>query len=115
MRFTNHAHDLFIDANGYPAERMVVGGIDAIVHYGDIPESDITSVDGIACTTALRTVIDLASQLDSNCLALMICDCLDRGLFTLDEARARLSEPDMRAYPGARSLREVLRDSDGRT
>ena len=49
-----------VDANGCPTELMNIGGSDVIVHYDDIPESDITTVGGIRCTTALRTAIDIA-------------------------------------------------------
>lgn len=54
----------FIDANGCLTERVDLGGQEVIVHYDDVPESDITSIDGIRCTTALRTVIDVAPELD---------------------------------------------------
>lgn len=100
--------DYFIDANGCPAEHVVMDGYDVIVHYDDIPESDLTTVDGIPCTTPLRTVIDLASQLRRDDLAVMVRDCLDRGLFTVDEALARVADPDMQDRPGARLLRQLL-------
>ena len=50
----------YLDSNGVLTEHITAGGQDVIVHYDDVPESDITTVDGIRCTTALRTVIDLA-------------------------------------------------------
>jgi len=49
--------DLWIDHNGCLTERRLLGGQAVIVHYDDIPESDITVVDGIRVTTPLRTVI----------------------------------------------------------
>jgi hypothetical protein len=85
-----------------------------IIHYRDIPETDTTTVNGVPCTTPLRTVIDLAPQLGSDHLALMVRDCLDRGLFTLEDVWRRIAEPDMLAYPGATSLRQFLIDPDNR-
>ena len=45
-------------------------------------ESDIASIDGLRCTTALRTVIDLAPELEVAELKRIVRTCLDRGLFT---------------------------------
>jgi hypothetical protein len=78
------------------------------VHYDDIPEKDLTTVDGIRCTTALRTVIDSAPEVDANNLELMVRDCLDRELFTVEEALARIAEPDMAHRRGAQLLRDFL-------
>jgi hypothetical protein len=49
-----------VDGNGQLTERMWLGEQEVIIHRGDVPETDITTVDGIRCTTALRTVIDVA-------------------------------------------------------
>jgi hypothetical protein len=38
----------------------------------------------------------------------MVSDCLERGLFTLEQARRRLAEPDMAGYRGAELLRRAL-------
>src|SRR3954454_11044912 len=81
---TNDDH--YIDANGCLAERVVMGDQEVVVHYDDIPESDITLIDGIRVTTALRTVIDIAPTVDGTDLEQMIRDCLDRRLFTAEEA-----------------------------
>src|SRR3712207_6934892 len=54
---------LGVDGNGAPTELVRVGGHEVIVHHDHVPESDITVVRGIPCTTALRTVIDLAADL----------------------------------------------------
>lgn len=114
MTHHNSTGDYFVDSNGFPAERVVIDGQDVIIHYRDIPESDITTVHGVRCTTALRTVIDLAAQLGNDDLSLMVHDCLDRGLFTLEDVWKRVAEPDMLAYPGATSLRQFLIDPDNR-
>src|SRR5439155_17042536 len=56
--------EIYFDSNGSLTERRRFGGQEVIVHYDDVPPSDITTVDGIPCTTALRTVIDIAPDLD---------------------------------------------------
>jgi hypothetical protein len=99
---------LGVDGNGMPVERRTIGGLDVVVHYGDVPESDITEVHGIPCTTALRTVIDLAPDVDAAALRDMLADALERGLFTVDEAWERLGRPDMSANRGADLLRRAL-------
>jgi hypothetical protein len=67
-----------VDANGFLTERIVVCGQDVLIHYADVPDSDVTTVDGIRCTTALRTVIDLAAEVDTPALERMVQDCLER-------------------------------------
>jgi hypothetical protein len=99
---------IFIDANGDLTERVVLGGQDVIVHYADVPESDITSVHGIRCTTPLRTVIDIATETEAADLERIVRDCLDRRLFSRAEAMARIAEPDMLSRPGAQLLRQML-------
>jgi hypothetical protein len=100
--------DVYIDANGCPTELVRAGGQPAVIHYDDLPETDITTVRGIRCTTALRTVIDLAPELDIAQLHRIVQDCLDRRLFTVEEAQARLAQPDMVERAGAKLLRQVL-------
>lgn len=100
--------DLYIDANGCLTERMTLDGQDVIVHYDDVPESDITSMHGIRCTTALRTVIDLAPELDMSQLEQMVREYLDRRLFTVQEAMERVDRPDMLTRPGAKLVRQVV-------
>ena len=100
--------ELFVDANGCPTERIGFGGQDVIVHYDDIPEHDLTVVRGIPCTTALRTVIDIAPDCEPGELDRIVRDCLERRLFTVEEAGARLREPDMRTRRGAELLRQVV-------
>ena len=100
--------DIYFDANGALTERRPIGGQDVVVHYDDIPDTDITVVRGIPCTTALRTVIDLAPDLDQLQLHHIVGDCLDRHLFTVEEAKARLAQPDMQHRRGAELLRLLL-------
>ena len=100
--------DIYFDSNGALTECRRIGDLDVTVHYDDVPEKDITTVDGIPCTTALRTVIDLAPDTEPHQLERMIQDCLRRRLFTVEEALARVSEPDMLRRPGAVLLRRML-------
>lgn len=97
-----------IDANGYLTERVAFGDQEIIVHYADVPESDITTVHGLRCTTALRTVIDIASDIDAPELKRIVRQCLERRQFSLEEAMTRIAEPDMLTHPGAQLLRKAL-------
>ncbi len=100
---------LFIDENGRPAERVTVpGGMDVVVHYDEIPESDVTIVDGIRVTTPIRTMIDIATQVDSAEFARTVRDCLERRLFTVQAALQRIHQPDMADRRGARLLLAAL-------
>jgi hypothetical protein len=108
MRRNRASNDIYIDANGCPTERIRVGGREIVVHYDDIPESDITTVRGIRVTTPIRTVIDIAPETSASELERIIQDCLRRGLFTVEEALARLGQPDMAARAGARKVLAAL-------
>ena len=103
--------DLYVDTNGCLTERVQLGGATVLVHYDELPDSDITTVNGIPCTTALRTVIDIAPEVDTTQLAQIVQDCLDRGLFSVGEALDRVAEPDMLTRPGAKMLgRTVIKN-----
>jgi len=99
---------LYLDENGCFTEVKNIGGVEVIVHYDDVPESDITEIDGIRVTTALRTVIDLAPSVSPEELVDMIDDSLRRGLFTVEEALTRTSQPDMIERRGAQLVRARL-------
>lgn len=70
-------------------------GLPVVIRRAEYPETDITTLNGVRCTTALRTIIDVAVDLSRQDLHLLFSDALDRGLFTLEDARRRLAEPDM--------------------
>jgi hypothetical protein len=108
MRHEPRVDDLYIDVNGCLTERVVLGSQEVIVHYDDLPKSDVTTIHGVRCTTALRTVIDLAPGLSSHELERIVRDCLERKLFSVGEALARIAEPDMQTRPGAQLIRQVL-------
>jgi hypothetical protein len=79
-----------------------------IVHYDDLPDTDVTTIHGLRVTTPLRTVIDLATELASTDLDHMLRDCLARGLFDLEEAAARIAAPDMQGRLGAQRVQRAL-------
>jgi hypothetical protein len=79
-----------------------------IIYYRHLPEKDLTVVRGVPCTTALRTVIDIAPMLPADNLRRAVEDCLRRRLFTVSEALARTAEDDLVSDVGAILLREEL-------
>ena len=80
-----------------------------IVHFDDIPEQDQAVVDGVPCTSALRTLIDLAPDVAAHELDAAVDDAVSRGLFTVAEAQERAAAPDMASRPGSRMLLCALR------
>ena len=113
MSLHDHPDDFFVDHNGRLAERYRCDGLDVEVHYDDIPESDITTVHGIRCTTALRTVIDVAVAYGPVQLEDVVRHCFERRLFSYREALERIARPDMRNHPGAALLARVLHSLGG--
>lgn len=89
-------------------EVLSVDGERVVVRYRHLPERDLTVVRGIPCTTALRTVIDMAPELLPPELERMITECLRRQLFSVDEALRRTAEPDMTDDVGAQLVRSAL-------
>jgi len=100
--------NVFFDSNGALTERVRIGDQDLVVHYDDVPDKDITTRYGIRVTTPLRTVIDIALDCEPGELERILADALRRRLITPAEAWERLSEPDMRARPGALLVGKVL-------
>ena len=109
MTFHDPHVEYGIDANGCLTETHEVNGHIVVTHYDDIPDTDVTTIGGIPCTTALRTVIDIAPQYRPHELNQLIRHCLGRNLFTVAEAMERISQPDMKARPGAILLGRALR------
>jgi hypothetical protein len=97
-----------VSRDGAPTERSWVGDQEVIVHHDDIPDCDITTVMGIPCTTALRTVIDIAPEVDRSHRERIVRHCLERRLFTVEEAWTRLTRPDLATRAGAELVRRVL-------
>jgi hypothetical protein len=100
--------DVYVDANGLLTEVVSLGSQKVAVHYDDIPESDVTTVRGLRCTTPLRTVIDIAPETSEPELTRIVQDFFDRGLFTIEDAWTRLAQPDMATRRGAQLLRRIL-------
>lgn len=101
---------MYVDTRGCLTEVVSLGGQDVAVHYDDIPESDITTVRGLRITTPLRTVVDIAPEISERDLERIVGDCLERRLFTIEEAWTRLVQPDMEFHRGAPLLRRLLSD-----
>jgi hypothetical protein len=99
---------MYVDQDGIVVERRMIGDLEVIIHHDDIPPSDVTTIDGIPVTTALRTVIDIAPDVEWAHLKEIVADALGRGLFTLEEAHQRLAQPDMATRSGAVLLRQIL-------
>lgn len=99
---------LGIDANGCLTRLTHIDGNPVLIHYDDVPESDMETVRGVRTTTPLRTVIDLAAQLSDLDLENLVDDAMDHGLFTREEAVRRVTQPDMANRRGAQVLRELF-------
>ena len=108
MPFDESVPVYYLDSRGHVVEHVNVGGQELHLHYRDSPESDTTTLHGLRLTTPLRTVIDIAPTVDGDQLEILVQDCLDRGLFTVEEAWARISEPDMVVDPGTGALARLL-------
>lgn len=104
-RHARKIRDLGLDANGCPLEEWEMNGIVVLVHVDDLPESDLTMINGVRVTTPARTVIDLAASLLPTQLDDLLRDFLVRGVITVEELGDRLAEPDMVSRPGAQVLR----------
>ena len=112
MSLESAALVFYLDTRRHLVERVQIDGQEVHLHYRDVPESDITTLQGVRLTTPLRTVIDIAPMVDGDQLEIMVQDCLERGLFTIEEAWARIAEPDMLVDPGAIALVHLLSEWD---
>jgi hypothetical protein len=110
MSHLPNPHDFYIDANGMPTEVVDLDGVEVHRHYDDVPDSDLTVVNGLPCTTALRAVLDVAVEMDPLELDRLVTECLDRGFFTPREAFDRIAQPDMLARQGALRVAGLLFD-----
>jgi hypothetical protein len=108
LDFDERAEPLGVDGNGALTETMRIGEHEVIIHRDDVPASDVTTVHGIPCTTALRTLIDIAPEVTAAQLQHLVASSLQRGLFTVDEAWHRIAQPDMSHRAGADMFRRAL-------
>lgn len=82
---------------------------DVVVHRAEgLITADLSRIHGIAVTSALRTVLDLAALLDPLALELVIEDALRRQLFTLGQLRWRAGEYCGMGVAGSTLLRDLL-------
>jgi len=98
-----------VGCDGDLVEKRWLGDEPYYLHHVDLPPTDVTVVRGIPCTTPIRTVIDVACDVEPDHLDVIIDDCLARRLFTVDEAWHRLAQPDMATRHGAALVRDALR------
>lgn len=98
-----------VGRDGDLVEERWVGDTPVLIHHVDLPPSDVTVHRGIPVTTPIRTVIDIACDVEPDHLEAIIDDCLGRRLFTLEEAWHRLGQPDMAERHGAALVRDALR------
>jgi very-short-patch-repair endonuclease len=83
------------------------------VHHGTrLDRADRTAVDGIAVTTAVRTLIDISGRLEDHKLLAITEDLLRRDILREDRLRARLDALRTSGRVGAGRL-EALLDQRG--
>lgn len=79
-----------------------------------LPDVDKRYVDGIACTSATRTLIDLAPSVDDEALEAAVESARRMGLTTLTLMQRRADELCGRGRPGSQRIRRVIAISEGR-
>ena len=75
-----------------------------VLHYADLPASDVQNVQGFKITRPLRAILDLidAGTVERNFIRQAITQAVDRGLITRPEIRSRqMSEPARRIFEEA--------------
>jgi len=63
----------------------------SVLHYADLPESDVRTVQGFKITRPLRAILDLieAGTVERNFIRQAITQAVDRGLITRPDIRSR--------------------------
>ena len=74
----------------------------------DLKPSDVIRVDGLRCTNATRTLIDLGAVAGADAVESALERALYLRLTTLDRLQRRLDEVARRGRPGAGMLRRLL-------
>lgn len=74
----------------------------------ELPDGDITEIEGIAVTTPARTLVDVAAVLHPSTLELAVDEALRRELVELSTLSCRLEELAKPGRRGIRALRRVL-------
>ena len=83
------------------------------VHVAQLRDDEVTSVDGVAVTTPVRTALDLARSLPHEAAVVTLDAALNRELLDLSILRARLM--DIVGTPGSRSAARAVAFADGRS
>lgn len=69
-----------------------------VLHYGDLPESDVVEQAGFRTTTVIRSLVDVATRsADEDQLGRAIAEARDAGVLTLRQLRVRAEAVDLRA------------------
>jgi len=79
-----------------------------VLHYADLPDSDVQTAQGFKFTRPLRTILDLieASTVERRFIRQALRQAVDRGLITRQQIRnARMSGP------AHKMVEEVLRQA----
>ncbi|MCP3860354.1 MAG: hypothetical protein GY704_11935 [Phycisphaeraceae bacterium] len=64
-----------------------------VLHPRELPDSDVTLLDGAAITTVVRTVLDvIESQFDEELIASVVDDAVDTGAVSVRQLERRLDE-----------------------
>jgi hypothetical protein len=90
-----------------------VGGPGVMHTTRQLTRADRTSVDGFDCTTAARTIIDLAASCDSDELENAIDSAVRAGQVSVDYLRRRAVALRSRGREGVGKLDELLVDAGG--
>lgn len=90
-------------------EGRLPAGIDATVHRTKhLPAGDCTTIDGIACTSATRTLLDLAGVVDEETLEGAVCQAVIMGRTSLPKLMRYIEADTCTGRRGAGALRRVL-------
>ncbi len=95
-----------------PLERGSHGRKGIHLHLADLPADHVTASAGFPMTTAARTVIDLARELDFRAGVVAADSALHRKLTTKEELRSVLAA--CRRWRGVRTAAEVVEFADKR-
>jgi hypothetical protein len=70
----------------------------AVLHYAELPETDVIDHSGFRVTTVLRSLIDVAADApDEDQLARAITEARERGVLTIRNLRSRAENVDPKA------------------
>lgn len=100
--------EITVPLPAHPQSKLVV------VHRSqNLTPLDCARQDGLPCTSAARTIVDLAGSLDEESLELAIESARRRRYVTIESVRERFEPIAGRGRVGARRLRSLLDILDG--